>query len=1118
MNRLAKAKPSQTKPQQTKPSDNSLQFWPIIFAVLLFLPLTAPDALAQNFIDAQQWYVDSVGGGVTTDGQFSITVEFDGIDGLTPGDHTHPYPQVIHDEMGATRNYRLSPTRRWLYVNGTPANSEPGTRVLVFMIPTVDGEDLIQIAPGETLTYGLAGSGFFDYQTPDTPAFLACIELAYNNGQKIFWINLENGATGHTTTLGTGVSILHEFSFAINGIASLVQYDGVSTGNSTFQLIGLCDDDLGSSLNPTGHPFFDLPGPAFQDAVLVGDPGLYMALMTANNEPPWSQGLEDCSFEIVGACCVGDDCLGEMSEADCLQQNGAWQGANSLCSQTECVSEPHLQITMTGPSQTTTMLPTTYSLSSSNTGTAMAQNSVARVFINPGVEFLSASDGGTTNGPYQVVWNLGNMDSGEVKVVNFTVRALCGNNSINMDSYTIIADGTDLITGSPAVLTTVDPLSSEPGTFSVSSSNPQGDPLLNGDTVTYSFSLGHAEDQPGANFHFTYGLAMILDEVIDDAGGQWTDYGSWFAWHGDLAAGASINLTVRLKLSDCRNEAFTYTRLNNGAPINVKNICGPNIGSMTVPLGMGVMPTGFEMSITANNLPQPLVLGTTDYGEIFLAEINQEVQFTWTLANVGTQTLDLSQAWLQLGDLVPVGNPPFIGTPPAGFYWDEGNNRIGWIGSLASSEAISVDLAAVYPEETACSITLEALAETDECNNFGVSYLRISAVPEAWTDNHLVMVGNYGTISRLHPGIDSDSEPWICLTGEGFYDLNPNNDGSFWIGGNPCIRLDPQTLDTVIIGNYFMPGMEMAKSAIEDPSSGLVYVAGWTYIDYVDYLVISSWDRATNQTELVYSEPVNSTPHMGIPSSMKMDAEGNLGITVINGLVVLDPDNPGTPEYLTDLAFDSGYQSLGTSRDGKFLVTENVSSVETEEAFAMINPISLDHNILLSDLNIGPDADSMSYNSVTEGAEGQYFMVTYYGRVTMVDLNEPDPQPVYITNTNVVYSGIYYHGDGTIVSAVPDNEVATVPGYAMKGIVPNPFNPRTQIRFELPASGNVRLDIYDLKGRLVVSLVNELLEAGLHEVTFNGQDKSGQNIASGIYFSRLSYAGEVLLGKMVLTR
>jgi hypothetical protein len=82
--------------------------------------------------------------------------------------------------------------------------------------------------------------------------------------------------------------------------------------------------------------------------------------------------------------------------------------------------------------------------------------------------------------------------------------------------------------------------------------------------------------------------------------------------------------------------------------------------------------------------------------------------------------------------------------------------------------------------------------------------------------------------------------------------------------------------------------------------------------------------------------------------------------------------------------------------------------------------------------------------------------------------------------------------------------------------VPNPFNPNTTIRYVLPERSMVRLDVYDLAGRRVRSLVREEQDAGEHAVTWNGTDERGRSIAGGTYLYRLHTGRRVLSRKMVL--
>jgi hypothetical protein len=83
---------------------------------------------------------------------------------------------------------------------------------------------------------------------------------------------------------------------------------------------------------------------------------------------------------------------------------------------------------------------------------------------------------------------------------------------------------------------------------------------------------------------------------------------------------------------------------------------------------------------------------------------------------------------------------------------------------------------------------------------------------------------------------------------------------------------------------------------------------------------------------------------------------------------------------------------------------------------------------------------------------------------------------------------------------------------------PNPFNPRTVIKFGMASKGKVELNIYDVSGRLVSTLVNGLVDGGIHEVVWNGTNNAGEKVSSGVYWSQLK-AGDYLSDKkMVLLK
>ncbi len=84
--------------------------------------------------------------------------------------------------------------------------------------------------------------------------------------------------------------------------------------------------------------------------------------------------------------------------------------------------------------------------------------------------------------------------------------------------------------------------------------------------------------------------------------------------------------------------------------------------------------------------------------------------------------------------------------------------------------------------------------------------------------------------------------------------------------------------------------------------------------------------------------------------------------------------------------------------------------------------------------------------------------------------------------------------------------------------MPNPFNPRTRIAFSIEQAGDVKLEVFNVAGQKVVTLVNEKLEAGPHLVDWNGRVTTGERAASGVYFYRLTAGDKETSKKMVLLK
>ena len=98
------------------------------------------------------------------------------------------------------------------------------------------------------------------------------------------------------------------------------------------------------------------------------------------------------------------------------------------------------------------------------------------------------------------------------------------------------------------------------------------------------------------------------------------------------------------------------------------------------------------------------------------------------------------------------------------------------------------------------------------------------------------------------------------------------------------------------------------------------------------------------------------------------------------------------------------------------------------------------------------------------------------------------------------------------------SEIADV-GYArLRQNYPNPFNPSTTIEYEVQTSQNVRITIYDVTGRFVVTLLDEEAPAGIGRIGWDGRSQRGEPVGSGVYFVRLETADATATRKLMLVR
>jgi hypothetical protein len=133
-------------------------------------------------------------------------------------------------------------------------------------------------------------------------------------------------------------------------------------------------------------------------------------------------------------------------------------------------------------------------------------------------------------------------------------------------------------------------------------------------------------------------------------------------------------------------------------------------------------------------------------------------------------------------------------------------------------------------------------------------------------------------------------------------------------------------------------------------------------------------------------------------------------------------------------------------------------------------------------------------------------------------------------NAQHVFYGIKCESDGgsTLLiddikiqgySALPnDDEVLPVVETALLGNYPNPFNPETVISYRVKSDAPVTLEVYNLKGQKIRTLVDGNIKGGNHTITWKGDDENGNKVASGVYFYKMSSGKFTSSKKMILLK
>jgi len=237
-----------------------------------------------------------------------------------------------------------------------------------------------------------------------------------------------------------------------------------------------------------------------------------------------------------------------------------------------------------------------------------------------------------------------------------------------------------------------------------------------------------------------------------------------------------------------------------------------------------------------------------------------------------------------------------------------------------------------------------------------------------------------------------------------------------------------------------------------------------------------------------------------------------------------------TPRTLGQKAFRLDYQFVRSSQGRSWVYLETDIPVYGLPDTIMIDIKSNNMNHI-ADLIISDDNDEIFTASTGLFVSGSNQYETY--KIPITNFNAVNPPasfnfPVQIQSLQIKLWYVGAVGDTNrgvlyfdnlrvkypVVSPVLEEEKSSLPAdFQLYQNYPNPFNPSTQIRYRIAASVNVRLEVFDLLGQKISTLVDQRQSPGIYNAIFDGK-----HLASGVYLCRLRAGNEAMIRKMILMR
>ena len=585
-----------------------------------------------------------------------------------------------------------------------------------------------------------------------------------------------------------------------------------------------------------------------------------------------------------------------------------------------------------------------------------------------------------------------------------------------------------------------------------------------------------------------------------------------------MNANSTTDVVFRTRVPDCRQGFQTQDSLNSGFDIRVFSECSSSLG--TAPVDTIVLaPIPVSGTLTLSGDIGPVANGGFGGGAA-LVRRGGTIEALATVNNVGAAEQDsVTMSFAIPGELVPIGNPPFVGTPPAGATWDAATSTATWSGALLPGQSTSFRLALSYPIDGPCQSFLSNRLGYGSCPQSSVVSTSLYAIGDPNPNPHVLSVTPFNGLFSFTPGVDGEQQDFLCIFNEILVGVTAGVNDEVWVAGTPTFRMNPVTLDLEFISTPWAIdlGMFAPRDIGVDPNSGLVAFAGNRQeFQPLSYARVGVWDRTTGQTTILLDDP--DPPVHREARSVDFLPDGRVVTATNAGIVILDPSQPAAaPVIWTDPSAPGVIAgSVAVRPDGLIAASDFNFSSGASKSIRLYDPDTGVMAPFVNDLLDIYPGGVIAYGIDVSDAGETWLASGIVSQIT----GDPTPgAPITVLGGLGPKEDVAWIAGAT--STGVDDEIVdrTLPRrLALHAPVPNPFNPRTEISFDLPRDETIRVELYDARGRQVRTLVEGRREAGTHRFTWDGTDDQGRGVSSGVYYVRLLTSTEKQVRKAVLVR